>query len=300
MSLATAVSQPEALPMPQEFAELLNSLPAPVDRARRFLAQRGESLSETARRALAREVILRVSRAAVDGEQAFVAPEAVYQADRAEIEALCDALLSADDAAAAEMVRGARLSGMPAAVLYHVYIAGAARMLGTRWDNDEATVPQVIIGAGRVYGILRELREVFLTERLLAPPGAHAVFASVPGEVHGIGATLAADTLRQKGWDITLRLGLGHDALVEELAAMAPTMVALSASLPSLTFATARLIVALRVRCPQVWIILGGPILWHDPHVGEIVDADAAAADIETGIDLMSRHLAELNRLARG
>jgi|JI7StandDraft_1071085.scaffolds.fasta_scaffold44018_1 methanogenic corrinoid protein MtbC1 len=286
--------------MPQGYAELWTSLPAPLDRARQYLERRGESLPETALRALAREVILRVSRAALDAETAFATPEIVHQADRAEIEALCDALLSPDDAAAAEMVRGARLSGMPAAVLYHVYIAGAARMLGTRWDRDEATVPQVIIGAGRVYGILRDLREVFLTERLIAPPGAAAVFASVPGEVHGIGATLAADTLRQKGWDITLRLGLGHDALVEEIAALAPTMVALSASLPTLTFATARLIVALRVRCPHVWIILGGPILWHDAHVGAIVDADASAADIESGLTLMAAHLDKLNRLARG
>lgn len=285
--------------MSEEHTDISSRYLAPLDRARQFLERRGEALPQTALRALAREVILRVSRVAADGEAEFVARNVEQRAGRAEIEALCDALLSPDDAAAAEMVRGARLSGMPAGILYHVYIAGAVRMLGTRWDNDEATVPQVIIGAGRVYGILRELRAVFLTEQLTAPPGAQAVFASVPGEVHGIGATLAADTLRQKGWDITLRLGMGHDALVEDLAAMAPTMVALSASLPSLTFATARLIVALRVRCPQVWIILGGPILWHDPHIGEIVDADAAAADIETGIKLMSAHLDELNRLAR-
>jgi hypothetical protein len=111
---------------------------------------------------------------------------------------------------------------------------------------------------------------------------------------------MAADMLRQKGWDITLRLGLGHTALVDELAGLAPTMVGLSASLPSLTFATARLIVALRVRCPQVWIILGGPITAHDPDIGTIVDADAVALDIEQGSALMAAHLDEVNRLRTG
>lgn len=283
--------------MPDELAQFHNLFPAPLDRARQFLERRGERLPEAAIRALAREVILRVSRIAAEPE----APTAPLAVTRSEIAALCDALLDPDDdAAAAGMVRVARLGGMPAQALYQVYIAGAARLMGERWDRDEATVPQVIIGAGRVYAILRELREVFLAERLIAPVGAQAVFASVPGEVHGIGTTLAADVLRQKGWDITLRLGLGHAALVDELAALAPTMLGLSASLPSLTFATARLIVALRVRCPQVWIILGGPITAHDPDIATIVDADAVALDIEQGAALMAAHLVKLNRLRAG
>ena len=36
-----------------------------------------------------------------------------------------------------------------------------------------------------------------------------------------------------------------------------------------------------------------------DPEIAALVDADAAAADIETGAALMAAHLAELNRLAR-
>ena len=99
--------------MPQGYAELWTSLPAPLDRARQYLERRGESLPETALRALAREVILRVPRAAQDAETAFATPETVHQADRAEIEALCDALLSPDDAAAAAQAV-ARLADAPA------------------------------------------------------------------------------------------------------------------------------------------------------------------------------------------
>jgi methanogenic corrinoid protein MtbC1 len=142
------------------------------------------------------------------------------------------------------------------------------------------------------------MREAFLTERLTAPPGAEAVFASIPGETHGIGITMAADTMRQNGWEITLRLGLGHAALVEEIAELAPTMVGLSSALSSSTFAIARLIVALRVRCPQVWILLGGHAAAIDPEIAALVDADAAAADIDTGAALMAAHLERLNRLA--
>jgi MerR family transcriptional regulator, light-induced transcriptional regulator len=260
-------------------------------RAHDHLMQRGQTLPNAALRVLAREVILRVSRV-----EPLQAPHNA-QPKTAEVEHLCDALLSPDDTAAADLVRTARLDGMSADALYHGYIAEAARRLGQRWDRDEATAAQVILGAGRVYAILRDLRAVFLAERLTAPPGSEAVFASVPGEVHGIGATIAADTLRRNGWDIALRLGLGHEALVEEIARLQPTMVGLSASLPTMTFATARLIVALRIRCPQVWVLVGGPIVGHDPDIARIVDADAAAAGIDEGAALMAAHLDDLNRL---
>jgi len=267
---------------------------AQLVRAQQSLERRGEQLPPAALRVLAREVILRVSR----GESTH--PQApTDRPSNAAIELLCDALLSGQDMAAAELVHAERRSGMAADTIYHHYIAEAVRRLGERWERDETSAAQVILGAGRVYAILRDLRAVFLTERLTAPPGAEAVFASVPGEVHGIGATIAADALRRKGWDIALRLGLDHNALVEEIARMQPTMVGLSASLPDKTFAIARLIVALRVRCPQVWVLIGGPIVAHDPEIATLVDADAAAADIETGAALMAAHLAVLNRLAR-
>jgi MerR family transcriptional regulator, light-induced transcriptional regulator len=180
--------------MSEDHAFFSGSLPQPVRQAQVFMERRGQQLSATALRVLAREVILRVSRI-----EAPVVPVAVRPAT-SEIDALCDALLSHDDEAGAEMVRTARMAGMPADVLYHAYIAEAARRMGQRWDRDEASAAEVILGAGRVYVILRELRTVFLAEHLVAPPGAEAIFASVPGEVHAIGATIAADTLRRKGW----------------------------------------------------------------------------------------------------
>ena len=263
-----------------------------VARAHESLGRRGATLSVTALRVLAREVILRVSR----NESAIALPG--DHPGNAAIELLCDALLSRDDSAAADLVQSARLDGMSADTIYHAYLAEAARRLGKRWDRDEATAAEVILAAGRVYSILRDLREVFLSQRLRAQPGAEAVFASVPGEVHGIGATIAADTMRRKGWDIALRLGLGHDALVDEVARMQPTILGLSASRMSMTFATARLIVALRIRCPQIWILIAGPIVGEDPEIARIVDADAGAATMEEAEAMLSGQLAELTRLA--
>jgi methanogenic corrinoid protein MtbC1 len=268
----------------------------PLLRARDYLERRGQNLPVAALRLLAREVILRVSRAA---DQPGATVDAGDHPRRAEIEHLCDALLSADDTAGADLVRQARLGGMSAQVIYHVYIAGAVTRFGERWERDQATAAQVILGAGRVYAILRDLRAVFLAEQLVAPPGAEAVFATVPSEVHGLGVTIAADTMRLKGWDIALRLGLGHDALVEEIARLRPMMVGLSASMPSDTLPTARLIVALRMRLPHVWVLLGGGLVMQDPEIVQVVDADAGALDVQDGAAKLTAHLAEINSLVQ-
>jgi methanogenic corrinoid protein MtbC1 len=281
-------------PMNDDRAYFSGPLPQPVRQIQADIERRGQQLSETALRVLAREVILRISRTESPPLPAAARPST------SEIEALCDALISYDDHAGADMVRAARLAGMPADGLYHGYIGEAARRLGQRWDRDEATATEVILGAGRIYAILRELRAVFLVEHLDAPPGSEAVIACVPGDMHGIGATIAADSLRRRGWDIALYLGLSHSALVEEIAGRKPTMVVLSVSQSSLTFAAARLIVALRVRCPQVWVLVGGPVVTEDPDVARIIDADAAARSIEEGAALLESHLDALNRLRSG
>ncbi len=267
---------------------------APLARARQVMEDRGTDLPQVALKALAREVILRITHK----PGGATVPVADRPLDSAEIAALCDALMSEDEAAAPDMVRAARLGGMTADVLYFGYIAEAVRMLGTRWEHDEATVSQVIIGAGRVYGILRELRTVFLAERRTHPPGAEAVFAQVPGEIHTIGVTMAADAMRRRGWEVDLKLGYTHDAIVDEIARLQPTMVGLSASTRQQTFALARLIVALRVRCPQVWILVAGQIVPQDAHLRDLVDADAVAGTLEEAAAALDGHLAELTRLA--
>lgn len=274
--------------------EIFSTMTAhPVARAKMVLERRGADLPAGALKVLAREVILRMTQKPVPVAGAV----ALQKPGQDDITALCDALLAEDEAVPGDMVRQARIAGMTADTLYFDYIAEAVRLLGTRWEQDEATVSQVIIGAGRVYGILRELRAVFLSERLPHAPGAEAVFAQVPGEIHTLGVTMAADAMRRRGWEIDLRLGFTHDALVEEIARMQPMIVGLSASTLPQTFALARLIVALRVRCPQVWILVAGQIVPLDAHLRDLVDADAVAGTLDEAAAALDGHLAELGRL---
>jgi hypothetical protein len=55
--------------------------------------------------------------------------------------------------------------------------------------------------------------------------------------------------------------------------------------------------VALRVRCPQVWVVVGGAAVAADPDIVRLVDADAGARTIDEGVAQIESHLADLNRL---
>ncbi|MDB5660021.1 MAG: Cobalamin-binding protein [Cypionkella sp.] len=206
-----------------------------------------------------------------------------------EIDMLCNALLSDDPRAAATFIEQAQLKGSSYETLCLLYLSVAARRLGEWWDNDEVTFYRVTVAAGRIYAILRILRR----ERPIGVPNLlrAATFASVPGENHTLGITIASDLARERGWDIELFVGLTHDALVEKLEHRQPALIGLSASgkrsLPALT----RLIVALRISNPGARILVCGQIAASNLTLVGVTGADAAAHDFDSAIAQMDRLL---------
>lgn len=242
-----------------------------------------QSLPIAALSTLAQEVVKRVARTLAPP----LLPE--HTPEQHQIDALCNALLSADSGAAAAFIEAARLQGSSYEALCLTYLGVAAQRLGTWWDEDRVSFYSVTVAAGRIYAILRILR---LTRSISLPDQRRAaIFASVPGENHTLGLTMATDLARDRGWDIELFVGLDHDALTEALDRRAPALICLSASgkraLPALT----RLIVALRISHPDTRILLCGQIATSGLSVVGLTAADAAAADFEGAMYQMERLL---------
>jgi len=258
-----------------------------IARASGVLEGRGEKLPSAAVKALAREVL---SRLETSNRPAIFEPEPDEQA----IMTLCDALLSSGNDAAMDLVQQAQKAGMSADMLHLGYIAKAARLLGERWDNDEVSFVDVILGAGRIYAILRHLREVFISARVLGDDAKRAAFASVPGEIHTLGVTMAADYMRRRGWQIDLKAGLTHSELVGEIARVRYPVIGLSASSKTMIFPLARLIVALRVSNPEAWIMVSGKIVDQEPELAALIDADAVAADANAAETQIEAHMSLL------
>lgn len=263
-------------------------------RARGLFAGNSARLPGQAVQALASEVLARLSTRGIAAETASDAATRVAVAadmDR-RVEALSRALLSLDDAEATGIVMRAHGDGIAVETLYLGLLAEAARRLGRWWEEDRIASVDVVIGAGRIYAIMRGLRRLF-GQGPYRGEGFRAVFASVPGETHVLGVAMAADLLTMHGWEIDLRAGLDHDRLVAEIGLAEYPIIGLSASSPRMLFPLARLIVALRVTNPGAWIIACGGIVNCEPEVAHLVDADASARDLPEAERIMEAHLRE-------
>ena len=256
-------------------AEMLNRALSAVEGAR-------HKLPEDALRVLAQEVLERVARQ----NPLQPAPPAPTR----EIDILCEALLSDDRQAASDYVLHAQARGIGQEALCLSYLAVAASRLGEMWDQDRVSFLQVTVAVGRIYALMRSLRRSMPVLPLVA--GRTATFVSVPGEDHTLGVAMAAELLRTKGWDIHLLVGLGHNRLVDEIAAARPRLLGISTSGKRSLVSLTRLLVALRLSMPDMRILVCGQITPSDAELIGVSGADSVAIGFEAAV-------AELERLAQ-
>lgn len=245
--------------------------PLPLERARKLYSGRGQTVPDAAVRVLAREVVRQLSRSrrAQDLAESGISPQA---------RDLALALVGPDADAARRLIAGAETQGFDLDALHQDLVAGAVRCIGAMWDDDVLTLGDVVVGTGRVYALLRELRDRFVVARAARIDQPRALFATVPGELHTLGAVMAADHFRARGWTVDLHIGARQPDIVA--AAKDHLIVVFAARLPVSILPLARLVVALRVVNPAAYVVVAGGIVQAEPQIATLVDADAAAADL--------------------
>ncbi len=247
------------------------------------LRQLKSRLPVTLVESLAKEVIRQMTD--------HVVPDAIQSPDADRIAALCTALISDDDQAGARFISEAREDGASDEAIYLNYLAGAALTLGTWWEDNRVTFAQVTYGTSRMYAIMRAMRREL--PFALTEPNKAAVFATVPGEQHFLGVSMAADLLRKDGWDIDLKLGLDHDELVTAIAQSGMILIGLSASSDETLEALSKLVLAVRIRSPHVAIFVSGHIAIDRPDTLDLMDVDGYAADFQSAKAMLESHLAK-------
>lgn len=215
----------------------------------------------------------------------------------AEIDRLCYALMEPDHTAAARIIGHIRAEGATLERIYLSYLSAAAKRLGELWATDQASFLEVTIGSARIYAILNTMRVAIARPTKLQRRSA--VFALVPGEDHSLGVRMAADLLRDRGWDIELHQGLSHDVLVDVLRGNETRLIGLSAGGSRSLVPLMRLIVALRISNPRARIIVGGQIVNEGLDTLNLIGADACAPDFESTLAEMER-LIDLPRAGIG
>jgi methanogenic corrinoid protein MtbC1 len=135
-------------------------------------------------------------------------------------------------------------------------IAPLIRAVGEGWENDELEVRHEHFISERIGDLLRSLRLPF-EERATGPL---VVFATLPGEAHGLGLQMAALVLAAVGCRV---LYLGTEVPVGQLASLARDLaaraVAISVSTATRGAATAAALRKLREALPRrVLLVAGG------------------------------------------
>lgn len=252
-----------------------------------LFANKRSTLAPDAFQALANDIVGRLSRSA--SERARFEDVAI---DADSVAAFCAALIEPDAAAALRFIEARRAEGVTRQSVYLGYIPAAARRLGEGWEQNRLSFAEVTIGTGHLYALMRALRAEDRPSRGPSDARKSALFATVPGEDHAIGITIAADLFRDAGWEIDLQITTDHDGLIAHVERTRPSIIGLSLSTERRLEDLVRLVVALRIVTPGV-VIGVAPAAPLDPEkIDSLVDLDLLFRDVPTAC-------ADLDRLIR-
>jgi MerR family transcriptional regulator, light-induced transcriptional regulator len=236
---------------------------------------------------LAGDILRHVSTQVVPHAQ-FPVPEVAEDS----LSAFCDLLVRPEPTAALRFIEERRAEGMSQQDIYLGFVGAAARRLGKGWEDSELSFLEVTVGVGHLYALMRALRSEWSSARALIDGRRRALFATVPGEDHGLGITIAADLFRVAGWDIDLQTGLGHDGLLDFVRSTRPPIIGLSLSSERRLADLVRLVVALRIESPLAIIGVAPAATMDADMVADMVDIDLVFRDADSA-------RADLDRLIR-
>lgn len=256
-------------------------------RAASIFSMKRSVLAPEAVEALAGDIVRRLAQSAARVPDFDIPP-----LSDEEMAAFCDTLIQPDPGEALRFIQDRRLEGMTRPGVYLGYISGGARCLGERWERDELSFLQVTCGTGHLYALMRALRSEIPVARRKFDSLRVALFATVPGEDHGIGITVAADLFRQEGWEIDLETGTDHEGLIAHIEHTQPHIIGLSLSTEQRLDALVRLVVAIRLVLPDAIIGVASSTSVDAKRLRALVDIDLVFSDASSAFR-------ELDRLIR-
>lgn len=244
------------------------------ERATSLFAYKRETLPPEAVESVASDIVRRLAQLP-QVARSFEVPDI----DEGQITDFCDVLVQADPEAVLRFIEDRRAEGRSRQGVYLAYIPGGARCLGERWDRDELSFLQVTSGTGHLYALMRALGSELPQLQRKVDKHRVALFATVPGEDHGIGITVAAGIFREAGWEIDLETGTDHDELVAHVERTLPRIIGLSLSTERRLDALVRLVVAIRLIVPDAIIGVAPSSSVSETRLHELVDIDLVFTD---------------------
>ena len=195
-----------------------------------------------------------------------------------------------DPAAAIDYVRHLMSSGVPFQDVLLELMAPAARVLGERWEEDQASFVEVALGVSRMHRILREFDGVPSHLWSNAGFGRHALLLPTPGEKHSFGLLLVQEFLLRESWTVTNNPVDNVEELGFIVAQEHFDIVGLSLSGQTVIdpFMESIRVIRKRSRNRQVRIIVGGHLFVERPELIESCGSDAYAVDAPATVRIVN------------
>ena len=195
-----------------------------------------------------------------------------------------------DPAAAIDYVRHLMSSGVPFQDVLLELMAPAARVLGERWEEDQASFVEVALGVSRMHRILREFDGVPSHLWSNAGFGRHALLLPTPGEKHSFGLRLVQEFLLRESWTVTNNPVDNVEELGFIVAQEHFDIVGLSLSGQTVIdpFMESIRVIRKRSRNRQVRIIVGGHLFVERPELIESCGSDAYAVDAPATVRIVN------------
>ena len=254
------------------------------ERAATIFTQKRQFLAPDAFRNLAMMVVRKLA-----GMSAHLPQQDATHVSHDKLAELCDLLVQPNAEAALRFIEERRVEGATRATLFYGYVAGAARMLGRRWDGNDASFVDVAVGTGHLYALMRSVKSDRPQASRKAYSSKAALFATVPGELHTIGIMVATDTFREAGWDIDLQLGCDQATLMDHIERIRPEIVGLSFSTSARLLDMISLIVELRIVLPHALIGVSPAKGSSEDELLKVADIDLCFDDAQSALQAFER-----------
>lgn len=195
-----------------------------------------------------------------------------------------------DPSVAIDYVRHLMANGVPFQDVLLELMAPAARVLGERWEQDQASFVEVALGVARMHRILREFDGVPSHLWSDAGFGRHALLLPAPGELHSFGLRLVQEFLLRESWTVTNQ----PVATVEELGDLVAyefydiVGLSLSGQTNVQAFMDSIRMIRQKSKNKHVKIIVGGHLFVERPELIESCGSDAYAVDAPATVTIVN------------
>ncbi len=183
----------------------------------------------------------------------------------AELKKIHEAILIGDLQTSVDVTKEAMEEGVDPQSIIREYMIPAMDKIGTKFEQNECFVPELLMAARAMKGSL-ELLKPFLVETGAKPEGK-VIIGTVKGDLHDIGKNIVASMLEGGGFEVkNLGVDVPPEKIVEEVQENNYNIVALSALLTTTMPAMKDVIEALKdagLR-DKVKVIIGGPAVTQE------------------------------------